>query len=307
MGTFVKEAGWFLKVGGAEDSRHNEAFAAGRAAMETVTRLLSVSIVIYGPVTPMLANTLISLDRALGQLPEAASTVYLVNNNPTPLEFDALSALGFEGFSRGTSFNLIEGHGNIGYGRAHNVAINLTSARFHLVLNPDIDLASDALAQGLRFLRQHPEVGLLTPLIAGADGALQFLCRRPPALADLLIRGFLPSRLHKLFDRRLAHYEMRDVIGVHDVVYDPPIMSGCFMLFNTEILRAIGGFDPRYFLYFEDYDLSLRATRVTHSAYVPSVKVVHFGGQASRKGWHHISMFVVSAFKFYRRFGWRVI
>lgn len=303
----MKDAGWFLKVGGAGDSRHNGGVAAGLAAMDTVTRLLSISIVIYGPVTPLLANTLISLDRALCQVQDAHSIVYLVNNNATPLAFDALRGLGFNGFTCGAETNLVEGHGNIGYGRAHNVAINQTPARYHLILNPDIDLAPDALRQALDFLQCQPEIGLLTPLIADIDGAMQFLCRRPPALVDLLIRGFLPQPLRKLFDRRLARYEMRDVIGAHEVVYDPPIMSGCFMLFNTEILRSIGGFDPRYFLYFEDYDLSLRASKITHSAYVPSVKVIHFGGQASRKGWHHISMFAVSAFKFYRRFGWRVI
>jgi GT2 family glycosyltransferase len=302
-----KDAGWILEMGGAVVSRHNGGVAAGHAAMETVTRLLSVSIVIYGPVTPMLANTLVSLDRALCQLPDAEGIVYLVNNNSTPLALDALRALGFDGFSCGAASCVVEGHGNIGYGRAHNIAIERTPARYHLILNPDIDLAPDALRQALAFLQQRPEIGLLTPRIVDADGAMQFLCRRPPALVDLLIRGFLPRCMRKPFDGRLARYEMRDVIGAHDVVYDPPIMSGCFMMFNTEILREIGGFDPRYFLYFEDYDLSLRASKMTHSAYVPSVKVTHFGGDASRKGWHHISMFVVSAFKFYRRFGWRLI
>jgi GT2 family glycosyltransferase len=278
----------------------------GHAPIEKVTRLLSVSIVIYGPPTRMLADTLASLDRALRQLPSAQSIVYLVNNNSEPLSFADLGATGFKSFSPTVAMELIEGHGNVGYGRGHNLAIHRTMADFHLILNPDIDLAPDSLALALEFLREHAEVGLLAPLVMGEDGAIQFLCRRPPALADLLIRGFLPRSMRKLFAKRLARYEMRDVIGKQNVVYDLPIMSGCFMFFNTEILRSIGGFDPRYFLYFEDYDLSLRATGITRSAYVPSVKVVHFGGDASRKGSRHISMFAVSAFKFYRRFGWRV-
>ena len=279
----------------------------GHVAMEKVTRLLSISIVVYGPITPMLAETLVSLDKALGQLSRADSMVYLVNNNLQPFSFAELAEAGFSAFSPGISMELIEGHGNLGYGRGHNVAIHRTTAQFHLILNPDMDLAPDSLALALEFLQSHSEVGLLTPLVFGEDGAIQFLCRRPPALVDLLIRGFLPVSMRRFFKARLARYEMRDVIGVRDIVYDLPIMSGCFMLFNTEILRSIGGFDPRYFLYFEDYDLSLRATGITRSAYVPAVKVVHFGGKASKKGWRHITMFVVSAFKFYRRFGWRVI
>jgi GT2 family glycosyltransferase len=60
-------------------------------------------------------------------------------------------------------------------------------------------------------------------------------------------------------------------------------------------------------LYFEDYDLSLRTHAVARIAYVPSVRIVHHGGGASRKGVKHIGMFAQSAFKFYRRFGWKWI
>lgn len=280
---------------------------AGRAATDTAADLLSVSIVIYGPVTPILAATLTSLDQALGRLEEPGCTVYLVNNNAFPLSLAELASLGFTAFASNVAMELIEGHGNLGYGRGHNVAIQRTAARYHLILNPDVDLAPDSLVLALAFLQGHADVGLLAPRVVGEDGALQFLCRRPPALADLLIRGFLPASLRRYFTARLARYEMRDVIGVRDVVYDPPILSGCFMLFDTAILHAIDGFDPRYFLYFEDYDLSLRATKITRSAYVPEVKIVHFGGNASRKGWRHIKMFVASAFKFFMRFGWRLI
>lgn len=116
----------------------------------------------------------------------------------------------------------------------------------------------------------------------------------------------MPAGLRAHFCNRLAHYEMRDVINDHDIVWDPPIVSGCFMLFRTEVLKKLGGFDPRYFLYFEDYDLSLRTHDVARVAYVPSVRVIHHGGGASRKGFAHIRMFAASAFKFYNRFGWRL-
>ncbi len=158
----------------------------------------------------------------------------------------------------------------------------------------------------LAFLDAHPEVGLLTPSICDEGGQLQYLCRRPPTLLDLFVRGFAPTRVRRRFAARLAHYEMRDVINDHDIVWDPPIVSGCFMLFRTEVLKKLGGFDPRYFLYFEDYDLSLRTHDVARVAYVPSVRVIHHGGGASRKGFAHIRMFAASAFKFYNRFGWRL-
>ena len=64
-------------------------------------------------------------------------------------------------------------------------------------------------------------------------------------------------------------------------------------------------FDRRFFLYFEDYDLSLRSAEITRIAYVPAVKVVHHGGHAARKGLRHIGMFVRGAALFFRLHGWK--
>ncbi|WP_370685777.1 glycosyltransferase [Burkholderia multivorans] len=177
---------------------------------------------------------------------------------------------------------------------------------YHLILNPDVDLEREALTRALEFFDRHPDLGLLAPCVSDGDDAVQYLCRRYPTLVDLFARGFLPARLRFPFRRRLARYEMRDVINDHDIVWDPPIVSGCFMLFRTEVLKKLGGFDPRYFLYFEDYDLSLRTHDVARVAYVPAVRVIHHGGGASRKGFAHIRMFAASAFKFFNRFGWRL-
>ena len=192
-----------------------------------------------------------------------------------------------------------------GYREGHNLAIECSNSRYHLVLNPDIDLAPDALKQALDFFEEHSEAGLITPWIGDEHGQQQFLCRRYPTLLDLFARGFLPARLRRLFARRLARYEMRDRINARDIVWDPPIVSGCFMLFRTSVLKQLGGFDARYFLYFEDYDLSLRAHDVTRVVYAPAVRVLHHGGGAARKGSAHIRMFMASAYKFFNRFGWK--
>ncbi|MEX3581554.1 MAG: glycosyltransferase [Burkholderia sp.] len=266
-----------------------------------------MSIVVYRPDLEQLTNTLSSLLatlEGLGRLrPDLRAEMFFVDNGGAPVSlpgFDAWRARGF-------SCTEIGGHGNVGYGRGHNLAIERAASRYHLVLNPDIDLDADALAAALAFLDAHPDVGLLSPRVDDENGHIQYLCRRYPALLDLFVRGFLPASLRRFFARRLARYEMRDRITASEVLWDPPIMSGCFMLFRTDLLKRLHGFDPRYFLYFEDYDISLRARKLAHLAYVPSVRVIHHGGGASRKGFAHIRMFVTSAFKFYGRFGWRCL
>jgi len=266
---------------------------------------LSVSVVVYRPDLQQLAQTLKSLAAAYDALKETHPAfrldVCLVDNGGLPDMTAALDALR----AHGAACSIIAGQGNVGYGRGHNLAIERAASRYHLVLNPDIDLDWQALIRAVEFFESHPDVGLLTPRIGDETGRIQYLCRRYPTLLDLFVRGFLPASVRRFFARRLARYEMQDVINERDIVWDPPIVSGCFMLFRTSVLKKLAGFDPRYFLYFEDYDLSLRTHEVTRIAYLPAVRVLHHGGGAARKGSAHIRMFAASAFKFFNRFGWK--
>ncbi|MFM0308867.1 glycosyltransferase [Paraburkholderia sp. RL17-383-BIF-A] len=266
---------------------------------------LSISVVVYRPDRAQLASTLASLSVACEILhasrPGLPVELCLVDNGGLPDVSAALEALR----NRRVACTILSGHGNVGYGRGHNLAIDRSASRYHLVLNPDIDQDPQALREALDFLDSHADAGLLAPWIGDEHGRQQFLCRRYPALFDLLLRGFLPAPLRGLFARRLARYEMRDQINDCDIAWDPPIVSGCFMLFRTHVLKQLKGFDARYFLYFEDYDLSLRAHDVTRVVYVPAVRALHHGGGAARKGSAHIRMFMLSAYKFFNRFGWK--
>ena len=86
---------------------------------------------------------------------------------------------------------------------------------------------------------------------------------------------------------------------------DIPITSGCFMLSRTKSLTEIGGFDERYFLYFEDFDLSLRLGKKGKLAYLPAMRIQHSGGGAGGKGLNHFKMFVRSGVRFFNTYGWR--
>jgi GT2 family glycosyltransferase len=266
---------------------------------------LSVSIVTYRPDMKLLNETLASLIEACKavqvQRPGFKASICLVDNGGLP-DVSACPALTY---SHGITHAVIGGHGNIGYGRGHNLAIERAASRYHLVLNPDIDLERQSLVKALDFFAAHPAVGLLSPRIGDEEGQLQYLCRRYPAVLDLFVRGFLPAVARRFFARRLARYEMRDLINDRDVVWDPPIVSGCFMLYRTSVLKNLAGFDARYFLYFEDYDLSLRTRATARIVYAPAVRVRHHGGGAARKGHAHVRMFSASAFKFFNRFGWK--
>lgn len=267
---------------------------------------LTAAIVTWRPDPGLLERTVASLAESAAAARSAGSlsraTLYLVDNGPpeslatvqrAALRWDA--ALG--------PVEVVTGHGNLGYGRANNLVVPRLDSDAHLVLNPDVELDRGAIDAALRSLEAHPRVGLLAPAAFAPDGQREYLCKRYPSVGVLMLRGFAPAALRERFAATLARYEMRDAIGTQ-FVEGVPLASGCFLLARTALLKELGGFDPRYFMYFEDYDLSLRMARIASVAYEPAARIVHHGGEAARKGARHIGWFAASALRFFSRHGW---
>jgi GT2 family glycosyltransferase len=269
---------------------------------------LSVSVVVYHSDLTLLRETLTSLGAATalarqsGELEDVEVTV--VDNGSADTEaLDRVVASALPP-SQNIVVSVRRGHGNVGYGRGHNLAIAPSSATYHLVLNPDAILEPSALQESLRFLGAQPEVGMLAPDVHGSSGERQYLCRRYPSVLVLLLRGFAPQWLKRPFAGLLDRYELRDRMDA-EVLPDVPLASGCFMFARREALAAVGGFSPDYFLYFEDYDLCMRIRRTSRIAYVSRVRIVHHGGEAAKKGRTHVRLFLASAFRFFRTHGWK--
>lgn len=193
--------------------------------------------------------------------------------------------------------------GNIGYGAAHNQALMKADSDFHLILNPDVELAEDALYRGIEYLLRQHDVVIVSPRATNARGQTQYLCKRYPSVFVLTLRAFAPQPIKQLFQRYLHSYEIRDACG-NGTAADVPLVSGCCMYARTEALRLAGGFSDQFFMYFEDFDLSLRLQPIGRLVYLPSMRIVHHGGYSARKGVRHITMFVQSGWKFFRRHGW---
>jgi len=281
-------------------------------SMENKAASLSVSIVSYDPNVPELKITLESLTAAIAAAHERghleSAHLLLVDNGPSPeceviLQHLLHKIRGKEQFN---SVSLLSGHGNIGFGAGHNLAAKQSMADFYLVLNPDVVLDRNAILEALDFMRRCPETGLVSPFATGSNGYTQFLCKRYPTVLDLILRGCAPAFIKRLFQKRLERYEMRDLCMGTAPVLDVPIVSGCFMFFRRHAWEGAGGFSSEYFMYFEDFDLCLRFAKVARLAYVPSVRIQHYGGNAAKKGWRHVLMFTRSARIFFHIHGWRL-
>lgn len=274
-----------------------------------MTATLSVSLVVYHPDMDELRQTISSLRAALERARHEgvldAATLHLVDNgSPDPAGVDGLARTETAGLPW-LALEIARGHGNVGYGLGHNVAILASTAAYHLVLNPDVFITRDAIVEAIRFLDANADVGLLAPDVRGPAGERQYLCKGYPSVLVLFLRGFAPGVLRRLFREYMEGYELRQMIG-KDVVKGIPMVSGCFMFARTGVLRSVGGFSPDYFLYFEDYDLSLRLGRRSSLAFVPAVRVTHSGGHSARKGARHILLFARGATTFFRTHGWKL-
>ncbi len=282
---------------------------------------LGVSIVSFHTPRRQLLGLLESLafacERARAKLPLEQVRISIIDNSvdgePHQEQFSPgdMRELATSSRLNGCELRLLHGHGNIGYGAAHNLAIRQyhsenaaeTRPEYHLLLNPDVEFDPDALAAGLAYLSENPQAVLVSPA-ASRNGEPQYLCKRYPSLLLLFLRGFAPAFLRAPFARRLAQYEMRDLPGDRPSS-GIPIASGCCMLCRSDALGEIGGFDEGFFLYFEDFDLSLRLGRVGRLAHLPAMRIRHEGGGAAGKGLRHIFLFCRSAWRFFHRHGWK--
>lgn len=274
---------------------------------------LSVSIVTYQPDPALFAATLTSLldsvRRAKQARPGLYTQFFVIENDVRNLG-GMQQARQFLQSADGDVFSdvkLLTSRSNLGFGGGHNQAISALDSDIHLILNPDVELAEDAILNALEFMEATPKVGLLSPHAVDADNSYLYLCKRYPAVFDLFIRGFVRQRWRRFFRERLARYEMHELDTPQAPVANVDIVSGCCMFVRTPLLQAVAGFNEKYFLYFEDFDLSLRIGRLAKLAYVPSVNIVHHGGNTARKGWRHILLFTRSGFRFFRDHGWRWI
>ena len=267
----------------------------------------SATIVTFRPDVRLLERTLASLAAAVrhardrGLVSEA--TIFVVDNGPPELRAGIEDALRAYPPDAGT-VDLVHGHGNVGYGRANNLVLPRLHSDVHLIANPDVELERDALAAAIAALNADASLGVVAPSVHGPVGARQYLCKRYPSVWVLFLRGFAPRFLRQRFAAALDHYEMRDV-PPEETFAPVALASGCFMLMRTPLFARLRGFDPRFFMYFEDYDLSLRAGRESTVAYVPAARIVHHGGEASRKGPRHVAWFLRSAWRFFAIHGWK--
>ena len=192
----------------------------------------------------------------------------------------------------------------LGYGANHNQNLAIAKGQYIVLMNADMILTPESLFILLKFMDHNSDIGIATPKVLNEDGTLQYLNKRYPTLVDLFLRRFLPVQLKCLFEKRLEYYEMRDV--GYDSIIDVPFVSGAFMFSRTDLIKAISGFDERFFMYFEDVDLCRRVQKTHRTVYYPDAVVTHRWDRAAHKKLKWTIIFMNSAFHYFNKWGYQL-
>lgn len=275
---------------------------------------LSISIVAHKTDAQIFESTLDSLCHAVVFVKQHLSALSQVSlaiiDNDESLHANAYQSLAFFEQCHQDVFcqtSILHSETNDGYGAGHNLGLLGSSSTVHLVLNPDALLAEDAIVKALGYMQAHSSVALVCPQSTTEQGQPEYLCKRYPTVLDLLLRGFAPGVVKRLFVNRLDRYQMTELTDTDKPVHGVTIASGCCMFLRTEAVLQINGFNEQFFLYFEDFDLSIRLAQIGELVYLPEVNIVHYGGNAAKKGWAHRWMFISSAWRFFHLHGWRFL
>lgn len=208
----------------------------------------------------MSAGTLL---RAVRSARDSGITEIVVVNNVSPDDSAAIAAE--------AGATVITAARNDGFGAGCNLGMAHTSSAYILLLNPDASVASNTVPALERYLDEHPRAAIVASDLITPTGGTEVARRRFPSLVRTLLEPGLSARLdERYYARRQPNGGRVDWV------------TGAVVLARRCALEQVGGFDERYFLYFEDVDLAARLSRNGwESHWIPGYPATHVSGAST--------------------------
>jgi GT2 family glycosyltransferase len=163
---------------------------------------------------------------------------------------------------------------NLGYSKANNRGVEMASGQYLLFLNNDTYVPEGAIGKLLDIKKDHPEFGIVAPLVCNADKSLQLSWGKDLHLLSEVFLKFFAEKWHRRQFKRKKGRMSRNVDWVSGV---------CFVIASS-LYQQVGGFDEKFFLYVEDADLGRRVRRLGQKIHVTSeAQIIHYLGQSAAK------------------------
>ena len=219
------------------------------------------------------------------QLRECLQSFAAVADDDVAARVTVIDNASSDGSSEGLATSLpptvVRNADNRGFGAACNQGAAGSEADFLLFLNPDTRLMPGSFAQPVRYLRtpENEKVGIVGIQLVDADGHVARNTARAPTAWSMVgnsvgLDRLAPRLFPPHFVTQWAHDQTRTVDQV----------MGAFFLVRRSVFEALGGFDERFFVYYEDLDLSVRAhAQGWSSVYLSTAQAFH-RGQGTTEG-----------------------
>lgn len=191
---------------------------------------------------------------------------------------------------KGAKIVVFKNKSNLGFAKAVNMGIEYAMSKkadYIFLLNNDTIVKEPVIRPLISFLKDNSKVGIIAPAIS--------FTKNEHILFDL------GGRVNKLFGRT-SH---KKVFKIEDYKpFETDYVSGCCMIIKKEVVKKIGLFDQRFFLYYEDVDFCLRAKKLGFLTYVfPSVSINHdLSGSVGKNSYLAVYYQTKSALEFGKKY-----
>lgn len=194
--------------------------------------------------------------------------IVIVDNDSSDGSIDCLES--------DSKLTIIKNKENFGFGKACNIGASSCDTEFILFLNPDTKIMKDSINIPFSCIKKDSSIGVCGISLLDETGAVARSCARFPSPVQFLVHALGAD---KIFPSK-AHF-MLEWDHLNNRVVDQVI--GAFFLTRKDLFNEIGGFDERFFVYYEEVDYSYRLMKLGfRSVYLSEAKAFHAGGGTSR-------------------------
>lgn len=183
-----------------------------------------------------------------------------------------------ENFLRVTHHNIvfIKNDANLGFTKGCNQAIHASTGDYIFILNPDTEILDSAVADMMRYLDEHGDVGVVAPQLLSFHREIQMSCRTFPRYWDMFSEMLMLATIFpksKFFSRwKMRYFDHNTLMEV-----DQPM--GAALLLKRKVLESVGGLDERFIMFYNDVDFCKRISDAGFKlVFYPDAKVKHMKG-----------------------------
>lgn len=185
---------------------------------------------------------------------------------------------------------IIENSTALGFGVNHNKAFERCQSEYFCVLNPDVGFEKEPFSLMIQTLSSDKEIGVVAPVVKSVDGQLEDNLRKFPNIFSISL---------KVFGLDLTLIPDSDSAVFRAV----PWCAGVCMLFHSLNFKRVGGFDPGYYLYYEDVDICARLRMLGKAVGVePKAIIFHDAQRDSHRNATFLGMHLRSMLRYMTRY-----